>query len=161
MGTTYEYYIKGNKYATYVNGTLEAKSLYKADENTIYRYFIQQDSLAVENAGQANPVLQSIELVEGTENILSFECQKIFLKTSIGEITYYYNEALGINKEYFINHKYGNWDAYTKMTGALPLKYVMVFPEFTATATAIAVEEMDLPDSFFDEIIPKDKISKN
>ena len=44
---------------------------------------------------------------------------------------------------------------------ALQTRASEIFPEFTVTGTAVSVEEMNLSDSFFEGLIPKDKLEKN
>lgn len=157
VGDKHEYFISGAKYASLVNGAVRSNSFYNSRDGRIYKFYPNGDSLVISEASQQIPSLVDAYLIDDREKVLSWDCNAIRIKTSLSEITYFYSSKHKINSELFKDHKYGNWDAYTKLTGSLPLKYVMVFPEFTITGTAVSVEEMDLPDSFFEELIPKEK----
>lgn len=161
LGDTHEYYVDGANYASLVNGMAESKSVHFPVSKEIIRYYPNGDSIVVVNILNPDSELIEAKLTDGSEKVLSWDCKSMVMNTSQTNQTYYYSDELKLKSKLFKDHKYGNYDTYTKLTGALPLKYVMVFPEFTITGTAVSVEEMELSDSFFEELIPKDKLSKN
>lgn len=153
MGTTQEYYIKGAKYKTIMDGTFYQWQLYVPSENRLYNKFSASDTLQWVD-GNSNPdEAVSYEIKKSQIKILGYNCDALYVKTKTGKLIYYFSKKIKIDPSLYKDHQYGNWALMINQTKSLPLKVEMETPQFTLVTTTLEINEMKLEDSVFE--LPK------
>lgn len=149
MGTTQEYYIKGNKYKSATNGSFSQWQLYVPTENRLYSKMAVSDTLLWSD-GNSNPdEAVSYEIQKNQGEILGYKCDALVVKTKTGTATYYFSKKIKIDPELYKNHQYGNWALVIEQTKSLPLKIEMETPQFRLVSTAVDIKEMEIEESVF------------
>ena len=147
LGSKQVYVIKGGNYKSSVNGVLVDWELYVNSENRVYQK-LGESEVAFWSDAAANPdSIYSIDINKKAAKILDYKCDEITMKTSSGVQKLYFNKSLKVDPALYENHHYGNWSAYLKAAGALPLKMIVITEDLTIESTAIEVLEMAIDDS--------------
>lgn len=152
LGTKRDFYIQGQFYKSVSFGNTNRTLLYRGDENRIYRFEGEGDTVYWKQAVAIDSLSNTIDIsVEASDEIvLGLKCRKIkFISRSV-VTTYYFNKRYGIDPEAFRNHKLESWDLYTRVARAVPLKIVLQTPKLTVSSTAVKIEGLDLADSVFE-----------
>lgn len=150
MGSTQEYFIKGDSYKSVMNGSYSQWQLYVPSENRLYSKLAVSDTLMWSD-GNSNPD-ESVkyEIQKSEVEILGYKCDALVVQTKTGKTTYYFSKKIKVDPKLYENHQYGNWALVIGQIKSLPLKIEMETPQFTLVSEAIEVQEMELEDSFFD-----------
>lgn len=153
LGNKQKYFIKEGQYKSVMNGLLNVTQLYTG-KDTLYSTIKGTDTiLYIDTKFQKEKVISSI-IKKNQLSILGYNCNSLELETSDGIIKYYFNEALRIDKDLYINHKKGFWFfCLDKTNGALPIRCVTETSDFKLTITAKEIVIKDLDDSEFE--LPK------
>lgn len=149
MGTTQEYYIKGNQYKSVTDGMLSQWQLYVPSENRLYSKLTVSDTLLWSDCSNNLNEAVSYELEKDQAEILGYNCDALVVGTKMGKATYYFSNRIKVDPKLYEDHKYGNWTLLTGQTRSLPLKIEMETPRFNLINVAIEVKEMELEDNFF------------
>lgn len=103
------------------------------------------------DAGKEFPKSFQSKSLPDKQTILDMPCKSLLMKSEVGSTTYFYSKKVKVNPTPFSRHRFGNWNSYLSLTkGALPLKFVIVFDQYTLTATAVEVTRMKLDDKEFE-----------
>jgi len=81
--------------------------------------------------------------------VLNRKCNALIVKTVDGTTTFYFDNSLKLDKNFYGQHKYGNCSFFTSHTGALPLKTNIDTKVFRIESTAIQIIPMKLLESDF------------
>ncbi len=159
MGTTYEYYIKNDKYKSVTNGNFAQMQVYIPSENRLYSKLSVSDTLHWSDGNNNMDEAISYEIKKNQAEILGYKCNALIVLTKTGKSTYYFSKKIKVDPELYKNHRYGNWNLIMAQTKSLPLKIETEKPQFTMVSTAVEITEMELEDSFF--ILPNVPIKKS
>lgn len=157
LGTSQEYYIKGDNYKSLFNGKFVKMQIYRAEENKSYSLTAKSDTLLWEDYSKNKDVAVNYEIQKGKDRVLNIPCDVIIVSTAKSKTYYYYNAKYRVNPKLFSNHNYGNWYYIISKTKALPLKIVYETGEYILTSTAVKITPMKLDKNVFD--IDKNKIA--
>ncbi|PSL44867.1 hypothetical protein CLV51_105240 [Chitinophaga niastensis] len=149
MGTTQEYYIKGDNYKSTFNGSFIKSQIYSGAENRSYTLTAKSDTLYWEDYGQNKDVATTYEIEKGKETIMGVLCDVLIVSAPHSKAYYYYNGKYGIDPELFKRHLYGNWYYFISKTRSLPLKTVYENDQFILTSIAVNIAPAKLDDSLF------------
>lgn len=150
MGTVNEYYIKGEKYKSVLNGSFIQMQLYDPSTNRLYNKTAFTDTLYWYDAStNASPVID-FEVVEGQKEILGYKCDVLTLNTESGKEVYYYNPELKVDPRDYENHNFGNWSFIMSKTKSLPLRVEIDNQQFTSVFEVVKVESIELEDNLFE-----------
>jgi hypothetical protein len=157
FGDEQEYYIKGNNYRSFFNGSLLKSQLYKGNENKSFTLTGKSDTLYWEYYNKDNPVISdTVELRKDT--VFGLSCDLLTIVTPVSKTCYYFNKRYSADPELYNKDLYANWFLILNKTRSLPLKTVYENNEFIRTSTAINIVPMKLNDSFFN-ILDENKIA--
>ena len=160
MGTTQEYYIKGNNYKSVTDGKLMLWQLYIHADNKIYNKLSNTDVLLWNDASENKDSVLKAEIIKNADTVLGYPCDELVLTCTSGLQKYYYNAALSIDASQYIHHRFGNWYEVVSRIHALPLKEIVDNAQFTMENVATAVTPMNVDDQLF--ALPADaKTMKN
>lgn len=153
LGNEQKYFIRESQYKSVMNGLLNVTQLYTG-KDTLYSTIKGTDTiLYIDTKFQKEKVISSI-IKKNQLSVLGYNCNSLELTTSDGIIKYYFNEALRIDKDLYVNHKKGFWYfCLDKTNGALPIKCVTETSDFKLIITAKKIDIKDLDDSDFE--LPK------
>jgi len=149
MGSSQDYYIKGDKYKSVSNGELLQWQIYDPKENKIYTKMSNNDAALWIDGGINPDTVTNITLNRKAIYILGYECDELILDCKSGTQKYYFSSKLSIDSKLYVLHKFGNWYSYVSKTNALPLKIEIDNAQFTMTSTAIEVKPQKLGIGFF------------
>jgi hypothetical protein len=149
MGSTQEYFIKGDKYKSVSNGELLQWQLYVPMENKLYIKMSNNEAALWTDAGINSDSVISMVLNKKAIDILGYKCDELILNCKSGTQKYYFNAKLVIDSKLFVNHKFGNWYYFVSKTNAVPLKMEIDNAQFTMTSTAVKVNPEKLEASVF------------
>ncbi|HEY0030585.1 MAG TPA: hypothetical protein VGC65_07495 [Bacteroidia bacterium] len=142
MGTKQEYYIKGGNYKSVTNGTFSQWQIYINKDNKLYSKMSNSETV-LWNDGSVNPdSIVKIQLNKDVTEILGYKCDELVLTCKSGTQKYYFNSKLGVDTEFYTNHKYGNWYDYLKNANSLPLKMIIDNQQFTMESVATEVKSI-------------------
>lgn len=153
MGDRHIYFYSKGNYMSVVNGNREKTTLYLVDDEKLYSYSENQDSISVIDTSEENEKVLRYELNEKVAQVLGRSCDELILYKEKSTVKYYFDPNLKIEPKHFKNHNYSNWNLYTKLAKSLPLKYIMEFDEFVVIGEAIEIKEFEIEDDFF--VLPR------
>lgn len=147
-GAEQHYFINARNYKS-KNEKNQLTQLYNSTTNQYY--FNVGLELEMVDAAKEFPKKNDPKLLKGKQTILDVPCSSLLVTSEVGSTTYFYSKKIKVNPIPFSKHRFGNWNNYLKLTkGALPLKFVVVFDQYTLTATAVQVIRMKLNDEEFE-----------
>lgn len=150
MGSTQEYFIKGGDYKSVMNGQMMQWQLFRNKDSKLYSKMSNLESALWTDATiNADEVLKT-EVKKGVAEILGYKCDEVTLTCKSGVQKYYFNSKLGIDPKLFVNHKFGNWYDFVKVSNAVPLKIVVDTPQLAMESVATEVTPMKLSATVFD-----------
>ena len=148
LGLEQHYYIDSMNYVG-LNEAGVLAQLYNVHDNTYY--FVMNGQIQRILGSYEYPKELSIQTLESTTKILSYECESKIFTSENGQTTYFYNKSVSVDPKPFMKQKFGHWGAYLEASnGALPLKFINVTPGFTQISEAKLVKVQDVDKSFFD-----------
>jgi hypothetical protein len=139
MGSTQDYFIKGDKYKSVVNGELLQWQLYVPADNKLYTKMANNEAALWTDAGINADSVISMVLNKDAIDILGYKCDELILNCKSGTQKYYFNKKLSIDPKVFINHHFGNWYYFVSKSNAVPLKTEIDNAQFTMSSTAVKV----------------------
>lgn len=149
MGSTQNYFIKGDKYKSISNGTLLKWQIYIPTDNKMYTKMSNNESALWTDAGTNSDSVIDVILNKNVIDILGYKCDELILNCTSGTQKYYFNVNLSIDSKLYVNHKYGNWYSFVSKSNAVPLKMEIDNAQFTMTSTAVEVKPQKLDNSVF------------
>lgn len=158
MGSTQLYFIKDKEYKSETNGSLLMWQLYVGADNKLYNKLSNSDTLMYYDGASNSDEIIKAELKKNAAEILGYMCDELVLTCKSGTQIYYFNSNISIDPTLYENHKFGNWYDIISRTKALPLKAILVNPQFTFTSTAISIQPIQLAKEFF--TLPTGAITK-
>lgn len=158
MGSKQEYFIKDGDYKSVANGSFFQWQLFVNKENKLYTKLANAETLIWNDAASNPDEILKVEVNKGVANVLGYLCDELVLTCKSGVQKYYFNAAIAVDANLFVNHKYGNWYAFVSNSNALPLQSIIETPQFILESTATEVKEMKLEKAFFE--LPADAKTK-
>lgn len=149
LGTQQQYLIKGGNYKSITNGTLSLWQLYINEDNKLYNKLSTSEAVLWNDGAVNSDEVLKAELRQGVTEILGYKCDELVLTCKSGTQTYYFTSKLGVNRDLYEKHKYGNWAEYTSRAKGLPLRAVVDNGQFTMESLAVEVKPMVLEKSVF------------
>ena len=149
LGNQQVYYIKGGNYKSVTNGSFMLWQLYINKDNKIYNKYANSEALLWNDCSVQGDSILSTKINKGAADILGYKCDELVLTCTSGVQRYYYSPKLGIDPAPYINHKYGNWYDYVKLTKAMALKMIIDSDQLTMESIATKVESVKLDDKEF------------
>lgn len=144
------YYVSGGNYKS-LNEKGVITQLFNSSTNKYY--FSNQGQIQVLDASVKFPQLGVANQLEGDLEVLGRMCKKLTIESENDFTTYYYSEDITVNKEYYQNHNFGNWNLFLNSSnGAMALKYEIIYPTIgmSVIMKAYEIEEMELDETDFD-----------
>ncbi|MDB5013451.1 MAG: hypothetical protein JWQ25_1653 [Daejeonella sp.] len=141
LGTTQDYFVKGDRYFTKMNGTLIDWQSYSAKENKYYFKLTNNNKVYWKNASENKSPDTLIAHNKNVIMILGHSCDELVYKNTNRIHKYYFSTDFPMDSKLYANHHYGNWYLYLSVAQALPLKEIYISPEFTMESEATAVTE--------------------
>lgn len=149
MGNEQKFSIKGDKYASEMNGFLNVKQIYVGND-TLYSQMGGINALMYIDAKENPDSLISYKITEVDEKILGYDCQLLEIKSTEGLTSYYFNPKIVVNPEDYKNHEYGFWKFSLNVTGgALPLKSISDYEDLKLVIIAKSIDREILDDAIF------------
>ncbi len=148
--TEMHYYVSEGNYKS-LNEKGEITQLFNSSTNQYF--FNNQGQVQVMDASFKFPQTGETNHIEGQETVLGKYCKKLTIKSESDFTTYYYSPELTVNKEFYQNHNFGNWNLFLNSTnGALALKYEIEYPSMGMSVIMVAyeIEEIDMEAKDFD-----------
>lgn len=151
MGDTTRLHIKESFYRKALSGYLKAIALYRGDRNLFYYFSSQSDTIQWIEA-TSNPLGPRINYtLEGSrESILGYECKKFVIEFESKKITYFFNEAIAVDPKGYAGHVLDNWNFYTTMCKAVPLRIITESAKAITISTAVRIESKRIDVTYFD-----------
>lgn len=157
-GTAQHYYIKGGNYKSVTNGTYALWQLFRAKESKLYSKTAVSDTIFWTDVSVNDDSIVKVELVNNAAEIIGYKCDLLILSCKSGLQKYYFNARIAVDPKLFVNHKYGNWYEFLKLSKALPLKMVIETNQFIMESVATEVKAAKVDDKEFQ--IPPGTITK-
>jgi hypothetical protein len=149
MGSKQDFYIKGGKYKSIVNGTSLEFLLYLPESNKLYTKMPESDVLLWGDASKNNDEIISTVTNKNADTVLGFICDEVILKCKSGVQKYYFNSQFSVDAKVYALHKAANWAAFLSVAGALPLKMILETGQFVFEGTAISYKQESIADEVF------------
>jgi hypothetical protein len=149
MGTTQNFFIKGDKYKSVLNGELLQWQLYVPADNKLFTKMANNEAALWTDAGTNPDSILSMVLNKNAIDILGYKCDELILNCKSGTQKYYFNKKLSIDPKLFVNHSFGNWYYFVSKSKAVPLKMEIDNAQFIMTSTAVKVNPGKLEDGIF------------
>lgn len=141
-------YSKGRYSMNYPDGLLQYIKYMR--DNYQYRKMDRQDTLFLTNAWVENSTLYSILEEETSRVELGRNLKMISIVTDQYKKYYYYDPNIYMNPEYFKRHKLGYENKYYEKAKSPYLYAEIEYDKLKVIMRAIKIEEMKIPDSFFE-----------
>lgn len=154
MGSEQDFYIKGGKYKSIVNGTSLEYLLYLPEANKLYTKMPGSDVLLWGDASKNSDEIISTVVNKNADTILGFVCDEVILTCKSGVQKYYYHSTFSVDAVLYTAHKAANWAAFLSVAKALPLKMILENEQFVFESTAIRYKQEPIADTVF--ILPAD-----
>ncbi|HEX8333912.1 MAG TPA: DUF4412 domain-containing protein [Segetibacter sp.] len=151
FGKELYYYIDSKNYKTY-NERQQLMYLYNSATTTHYSFDKKSKTASKNDVTLKSTTPTIFTKLPNKETIAGYECEAIQARQGKVITTYFYSPKLKLNYNAFLNHEFGEWNAYLKETdGALPLKFTMKDFEkgYIWTNEAVEVKQMHLTDEDF------------
>lgn len=148
--TSMHYYVSDGNYKS-LNERGEITQLFNSSTNKYY--FNNQGQIQVMDATFKFPQNGVVKPQEGELEVLGRKCKKLIIESDNDLTTYYYSEDVTVNKDYYQNHNFGNWNLFLNSSnGAIALKYEIIYPAMglSIIMEADEIEELDLTEGDFD-----------
>lgn len=149
MGSKQDFYIKGGKYKSIVNGTSLEFLLYLPESNKLYTKMPNSDVLLWSGASKNNDEILSTVVNKNADTVLGFVCDVVIFKCKSGIQKYYFNSKFSVDAKVYALHKAANWAAFLSIAGALPLKMILETEQFVFEGTAISYKQESIADEIF------------
>jgi hypothetical protein len=149
MGSEQEFYIKGGKYKSIVNGSALEYLLYLPESNKLYTKTPSSDVLLWGDASKNSDEIVSTVINKRADTILGFVCDEVIFTCKSGVQKYYYHSKFSVDKHLFAGHKAANWAAFLSVAGALPLKMILENEQFVFVSIASSYKQENIADDFF------------
>jgi hypothetical protein len=149
MGSEQEFYIKGGKYKSFVNGTSLEYLLYLPESNKLYTKMPGSDVLLWGDASKNNDEILSTVINKNADTVLGFVCDEVIFNCKSGVQKYYFNSKFSVDANAYANHKAANWAAFLSTAGALPLKMIIESEQFVFESTAVSYKQEIVADEIF------------
>lgn len=148
--TTQEYFIKNGNYKFIFSDSSDFQwMLYNNEENKIYSKMSWTDTIYWRDATKNIDTILEIKSNKNVINILGLLCDEIIFicKEQIHKL--YYNPEISVDKNSFINHKYGNLYDFYKISNSLVLKEIIEYKYFTLESVAMEIKRMEVNEDVF------------
>jgi hypothetical protein len=149
MGTTQNYYFKGDNYKSVLNGQVLQWQLYLSQDKKLYSKMSNSETVFWNDVNIQGDEILSAVINKNVTTILGYKCDELILTCKSGIQKYYYNSKLNIEANKFVNHKLGNWYDFVSRSNALPLKTIIENAQFTLISIAVEIKPMKLEAYFF------------
>ncbi len=149
MGTRSEFFSKKGNYKTVTNGTLLLWQVFINKDNKIYSKMASSEALLWNDVTISTDEIIKAEINKNVVTILGYPCDELVLTRNNGVDKFYFNSALKVDPEHFVNHKLGSWNEFTRRSNALPLKMILTQQQFIFESTATEILPMKLDDNIF------------
>ena len=149
MGSTQDYFVKGDKYKSVLNGELLQWQIYIPADNKLYTKMANNEAALWTDAGTNPDSVLSMVLNKNVIEILGYKCDELILNCKSGTQKYYFNKKLSMDPKQFVNHKFANWYYYISKSNAVPLKIEIDIAQFTMISTAVKVNPGKLDAGIF------------
>jgi hypothetical protein len=160
MGTTLEYFFKEGNYKSSTNGTFLQWQLYVNKDNKLYSKMSNSATLLWNDGAANTDEVTDVQINKDATEILGFKCDELILTCKSGVQKYYYNSKIKVDPKLFEKHKFGNWSEVISRTNALPIKMIIINPQFSVESLATEIVSMKLHDKMF-ELPPDSKTEKS
>jgi len=151
-GTQQKFYFKNDKYKNLLNGESQITETYLND--TLYitdktvRAVMWVSVAKTTGKVLSHSITQKAAIIEGVS------CDLLKVRTTEGNIEYYFNKAYKIDREQYSKHNYQYRAFCLEMTGgAIPLKFVFNTKKSYQEITCTDIQALNISDSVFD--LPK------
>ncbi|MBS1663615.1 MAG: hypothetical protein JST68_21410 [Bacteroidetes bacterium] len=149
LGSRQECYIKDRQYKSLTNGSQMNVQIYDDQTNQLYLGSKGTDSVMVIDASKPSDSVLEFKMTKNAETVMGIPCDALFIKTTSGSTTFYYNPKYKINSSAYAKHRYGNWAFFAEKTHSLPLKTIIDNKQFKMENVAMEIKPSTLPVSFF------------
>lgn len=155
MGSSLEYFIKGDKYLSRTNGTYFQWQLYVPTDNKIYNKLSTSERATQVDASEVTDEIVKIAVKKGVAEVLGHKVDEIVITCKNSVETYLVSSRLAVDPKLFAKHRYGNWYDLLSTGKALPLKWTLDGPQFSLQTVATQIKEGKLDDKLFK--LPEEK----
>jgi len=149
LGDEKLFYISEGNYKVLLNGELKVSEIFLIDSGRIFYENPSSDTVFWVNQSESFIDVINYEINASKTVVLGKYCDELIFQTTLGETRYYYNKQFSLDSDIFSNHKYNNWDLYSNLSNAVPLKIITKFPQFIMTVEAIDINSKNLVPAVF------------
>lgn len=162
-GTKSEFYFKNGNYKQIYNGSVLKSLLFNSKENRSYIQSSASDTLFYLDCSESNETIVSSEIDNNKASVLGRNCSvlKIIANDLLGKpsriSTYFFDESISINPDWFENVRYSSYDKLYAITKSLPIKTIHETENYTVTSVAVSVKKQVIDSSVFQ--LPRDVVT--
>ncbi|MBK9249890.1 MAG: hypothetical protein IPM69_17745 [Ignavibacteria bacterium] len=155
-GTKSEFYIKNGNYKQIYNGSILKSVLFIKNYNRSYIHSSITDTLFYVDCTESNESIVSTEASNNKESVLGRNCSILQIKANdlldkeFRKSTYYFDESIAINPEWFENSHFGSYDKLYAITKSIPIKTIHEMENYTVTSVAVSIKKQSIDSTFFD-----------
>jgi len=158
---TQDYFIKNGDYKFVFSDSSDYQwMLYVNKENKIYNKMSWSDTIYWKDGTEIIDTILKVEIIEKAAKICGLQCDEIIFICKDEIHKFYYNTQISVDKNIFINHKYGNLYDFYKKSNSLVLKEIVENKYLTIESCATEIKRMKIDEEFF-KLPPTSIISKS
>jgi len=152
-----KYFYKKDRYISEIDAGKETGfQAYNSKDQLLYSWQVNSDTAVTVDSREFMDELVEITTSEALDTIMGISCRSILVKSKMGQITLWYNNAyFKMDASMYKGHKYGHWEQILKKIGCLPLKMEQKSYMGHIVQTAMDYKEESINDNKFN--IPKFK----
>ncbi|HRN46455.1 MAG TPA: hypothetical protein PKW69_00365 [Niabella sp.] len=148
--STQEYFIKNGNYKFLFSDSSDYQwMLYNNKENKIYTKTSWTDTIYWRDPTKDIDTVLEVKSNKKVINILGLLCDEVIFICKEQIHKFYYNPQISVDKDFFINHKYGNLYDFYKISNSLVLKEIIEYKYFTLESVAIEIRQMEVSEDAF------------
>lgn len=119
-----KYFYKNGDYISEIEaGKQKGFQAFNPKDGLLYSWQDKSDTAITLNSKKFIDVFKEIIHSEETDTILGIPCKSIIVKSSLGEMTLWYNKIhFKMDSKHYIGHIYGHWEQILKEISCLPIK---------------------------------------
>ncbi len=154
-GTTSEFYFKNGNYKQIYNGSVLKSLLFNKKENRSYIQSSATDTLFFVDCSESNEMIASSEIDKNKDTVLGRNCTilRVIANDLLGKpsriSTYYFDESIGINPEWYENVRFSSYDKIYAIMKSLPIKTIHETEHYTVTSVAVSIKKQAIDSSVF------------
>lgn len=145
-----DYFIKNGNYKFIPSDSSTYQwMLYVNKENKIYNKISGSDTVFWMLGTEISDTILEVNVNKNVIKVLGFDCDEIIFTCTNAIHKLYYNSKISVDKNFFINHKYGCLYDFYKRSNSLVLKEILESEYSTIESIATEIKPMTIDEHIF------------